>query len=117
MGESTLEGAKRELLEETQLDNASWYDEPFCVTDSIHLDSAGTIAFHYVIAQCFAQVNTLNGLPPTVVAFDDAANAEWHSMEQIRRRVQQNESTTGIVKVIERAESLFQAGMLPLRQQ
>ena len=104
-------------MEETQLSDALWYEEPFCVTDSIHRDGTGVIAFHYVIAQCFAQVNTLDGLLPTVVASDDAANAEWHSMEQIRQRVQQNESTSGIIKVIERAESLFQAGMLPLRQQ
>jgi 8-oxo-dGTP diphosphatase len=116
LGETTLEGAKRELVEETTLAGASWCAEPFSVTDAIHLDGA-VVAFHYVIAQCFAQVQMIpdgTGTPPTVVAADDAANAEWHTMEQVRWRVDNKESTIGILKVLERAECLYQAGMLPV---
>ena len=115
LGETTLEGAKRELVEETRLAGALWCAEPFSVTDAIYMDGA-VVAFHYVIAQCFAQVEMIPEAmtPPTVVAADDAASAEWHTMEQVRCRVKDKESTIGILKVLERAECLYQAGMLPV---
>ena len=139
-GEPTLEGSKRELWEECQLDPSSliWYaDGAVAVTDSIHYinddddddddvsaaddndnddddDQSNRqpqkqkLAFHYVIAQCFAQAPS--ELP--LVASDDAADAAWQTLDQIRDKVEQGQATPGILGVIERVERMHQAGLL-----
>ena len=130
-GETILNGAKRELWEETRLCACCWHNEPIGIVDSIHKSTTASstgnssssgiennstttiVDFHYVISQCFAQ---LMGTPhpPTVIAADDAAKAEWHTMEQVKLRFEQQETTIGIVQVLERAERMYQTGMFPL---
>jgi 8-oxo-dGTP diphosphatase len=133
-GERTLDGAKRELLEECQLDVESlqWYNEgAIAVTDSIHyqdkengnddivdlsslpsssspLSSSSMVVYHYVIAQCFALAPEELPLIPK----DDAADAKWFQIEEIQIMSEKNETTPGILNVLERAESMYQRGCL-----
>lgn len=138
-GEPTLMGSKRELWEECRLDPNSlmWYaDGAITVTDSIHYTNCDTddstdngtgddygksnrqtqaqtpkeLAFHYVIAQCFAEAPS--ELP--LVASDDAADACWQTMDQIREMVERGQATPGILRVIERAERMHQLGLFTL---
>eukprot|EP00586_Coscinodiscus_wailesii_P012491 CAMPEP_0172512566 /NCGR_PEP_ID=MMETSP1066-20121228/245636_1 /TAXON_ID=671091 /ORGANISM="Coscinodiscus wailesii, Strain CCMP2513" /LENGTH=177 /DNA_ID=CAMNT_0013292449 /DNA_START=346 /DNA_END=875 /DNA_ORIENTATION=- len=117
-GEDTLDAAKRELFEETQLESGGttgssshiskndssccfrldWYSGgAFTATDSIHFtttegtdgDEKTQISFHYVIAQCFAEIVVMNDkgvmtMPPRLIASDDAADAKWWSLEEIQ---------------------------------
>jgi hypothetical protein len=132
LGESILEAAKRELNEETGIEEESsstssslykdyklrWYTNgPFACTDSIHPRMVGTnnnghktsnynkdntrnsIAYNYVISQCFAELTPTsavapNTLPPTVTASDDAINAKWWNMEEIQLASSSTTTTT-----------------------
>jgi ADP-ribose pyrophosphatase YjhB (NUDIX family) len=139
-GEPTLLGSKRELWEECRLDPNSllWYaDGAITVTDSIHYSNCDydeeptdddgddgengksnpqthvptrELAFHYVIAQCFAQAPS--ELP--LVASDDAADASWQTLDQIRVMVERGQATPGILRVIERVERMHQLGLFTL---
>ena len=86
-----------------------------------------TIAFHYLIAHCFAQIRgTRNGessktrddksaalaannipLPP-VLPQDDALAANWYTLQEIRACIATEADwiSHGVVEVIERAEEL-----------
>jgi 8-oxo-dGTP diphosphatase len=124
-GERTLDGAKRELYEECQLDVASlqWYEEgAIAVTDSIHYQnimengndcqvdlSSGMVVYHYVIAQCFA-LAPMGELP--LVPSDDAMDANWFQIDEIQAMSEQNETTPGVLHVLDRAERLYQRGCL-----
>jgi hypothetical protein len=79
------------------------------VTDSIHYDDHGTLLYHYVIAQCFAVAPTELQL----MACDDAADAQWQTLSQIRDKVEQGQTTPGVLQVVEQAERMFQQGFLP----
>lgn len=113
-GETALEAAKRELAEETQWPTADdaalllhWYNQgPMCTSDAIGQ------GYHYLIAQCFAQVQAgdNDAQPPVVLPADDAADAAWFTTKDMRDN---NGITPGVLRVIERAESLQQAGLLP----
>jgi 8-oxo-dGTP diphosphatase len=128
LGESTLEAAKRELREETGIEEESsstssslhkdyklrWCTNgPFACTDSIHHpnynghktsndnkdNASNSIAYHYVISQCFAELTptssaATNTLPPTVTASDDAINAKWWNMEEIQLASSSTTTTT-----------------------
>jgi 8-oxo-dGTP diphosphatase len=110
-GETTLDGAKRELQEECQINMGSlqWFsDGGITVTDSIHHDENGTLLFHYVIAQCFAVAPSELQL----VACDDASDAKWQTVSQIRDKVEKGQTTPGVLRVVERAERMFQQGFL-----
>jgi 8-oxo-dGTP diphosphatase len=115
VGETTLHAAQRELLEETRLlpEDCEWYPHPFVTTDAIFQkeDDETSYAFHYLIAQCFAQ--TIRQPLPTVVPNDDALDAKWWTLAEI----QQNDETEkqvskGVVEVIQRAEELYQKDAL-----
>jgi len=109
-GETTLEGAKRELAEEVvfvDADNVfnknknsgdntnhwelAWSPHPYTATDAIFGDR-----FHYLIAVCFAECRrrvTVGGRedgtqllmppPPSVAAADDATDARWWSLREL----------------------------------
>ena len=123
-GEPTLAAAQREVLEETRLGpNLVWYqDGAFCVTDSITTPSSSSSSgskkdddsnappkFHYVICQCFATTPTEEQLQPN----DDAADAAWHSVDEVRQRLEQSEMTPGVLQVLEKAQTLYDKGLLP----
>jgi len=110
-GETTLEGAQRELYEECQICSKSlqWFTGgAITVTDSIHYDEQGTLLFHYVIAQCFA----IAPMELNLLACDDAADAKWQTLNEIRDKVEQGQTTPGVLRVVEQAERMFQQGLL-----
>jgi ADP-ribose pyrophosphatase YjhB (NUDIX family) len=125
MGEKTLEAAKRELEEEVKFCDENdqevelaWYSEAFCTTDSIiEGDSeTGKTGFHYVIAQCFAEVivhEKKHADPPKVSPADDAKAAKWWTLQDIRKAEANKEAVPNLASVIERAEALYECGMLP----
>eukprot|EP00286_Rhodomonas_abbreviata_P025342 CAMPEP_0181295044 /NCGR_PEP_ID=MMETSP1101-20121128/3928_1 /TAXON_ID=46948 /ORGANISM="Rhodomonas abbreviata, Strain Caron Lab Isolate" /LENGTH=225 /DNA_ID=CAMNT_0023399751 /DNA_START=274 /DNA_END=951 /DNA_ORIENTATION=+ len=107
LGETTMMAAKRELQEETCIGDqqASFFAHSFMTSDAIVRDIAGRMLFHYVIAQTFAVIE--RGVEPR--ACDDAMDARWFNMEEIRT---QQDVTAGVAAVVERAERLWKAGCL-----
>jgi hypothetical protein len=111
-----LEGGQRELEEECVVAPTAlkWYDGgAIAVTDSIHYEnddepSSDTVLFHYVIAQCFATAPSELPLVPS----DDAADADWFTLEAISNKVKSGATTPGVLQVLQRAEELYQAGVL-----
>ena len=131
MGEATLVAAQRELAEEVKFnnnddndeDNAAiniqWHEGAFCTSDSIVKGTDTSDGFHYLIAQCFAEVvvpgdkeNPAGNLP-SVTPADDAAGAQWWTLDQIKIAEGKKETVPNLVRVVERAEALYQCGMLP----
>ncbi|KAL3911196.1 MAG: hypothetical protein SGILL_007378 [Bacillariaceae sp.] len=124
LGETTLQAAQREILEETNIPPSmcQWHPDPFMTTDAI-IEQAGPrqqsptqYAFHYVIAQCFARISVENG-DESVVALtpsDDALDAKWFSLTEIEALEETKEASKGVVKVIERAEQLSKLGAFEL---
>ena len=121
-GESTLEAAKRELWEETNLapDQCYWFPEPFTTTDAIVVpftnkddDNDDTVTFHYLIAHCFARVREDDGsLPPELTPSDDALDAQWYTWAEIQAMQSENTLSTSVSHVIQRAEELSTKGVL-----
>ena len=127
-----------------------WHDTPFMTTDAIFYttnttmnttstntatinneneksNENNTIAFHYLIAHCFAQIRgsrsgesskTRDDKPATVAANsitlppvlpqDDALAAHWYTLPEIRAGIATEADwiSHGVVEVIERAEEL-----------
>ena len=118
MGETALEAAQRELEEEVKfdpplIDNLHWYSGPFTTSDVIARDAKGVITFHYLIAQCFCRVvqnNASSSSLPLVSPDDDAADAKWWTLDEIKHN--QASISSGVVTVIERAELLSEKGAL-----
>lgn len=132
MGEPTLLAAQRELAEEVKFpgnnDNTgssvqlNWYSGAFCTSDSITAGNVetGKEGYHFLIAQCFAELTIIDKdddnsqrPPPMVEPADDAAGAKWWTLKEIRTGEANHETVPNLVKVIERAEALYQCGMLP----
>jgi 8-oxo-dGTP diphosphatase len=109
-GETTLQGGMRELKEECQISTGlQWFSEgAITVTDSIHHDDNGKLLFHYVIAQCFAVASS--ELP--LIASDDADDASWFNHCEIRTMVETGQATPGVLEVVERAELMYQKGLV-----
>jgi len=122
-GETSLEGGMRELREETSwptekkdgddalLDAIRWHPYTVCATDSIGE------GFHYLIAQMYGQLEGTYATLPEVVGTDDAADADWFTLAQLRAgRSRSNEkirATPGVTQVVERMEELANRGLLP----
>ncbi|KAL7464718.1 hypothetical protein ACHAXS_005059 [Conticribra weissflogii] len=131
-GERTLDAAKRELLEETGLvslasggseveESNSWVlkwheNGPFACSDSIHriqqpcVEGSSSPTYHYVISQCFAEV--ISGSLPNITASDDAMDAKWWSAEEVHEAELTGVVTNGVLKVLNRSESLYSCGLL-----
>ena len=45
-----MDAARRELREETGLENGLWHPHPFTTADAIYTDEQGRTEFHYLIA-------------------------------------------------------------------
>jgi 8-oxo-dGTP diphosphatase len=120
-GETTVEGAKRELLEETRFhgqNDLTWYAGTYTTADSIIRAEVAMppkekeTQFHFVIGICFAELTIdADSSPPKAEAADDAADAEWRPLEAIRA-MPFRETTPGLLKHVERAESLYLKGAL-----
>ena len=130
MNEPTIVAAQRELAEEVKFPDDSsgqiqlaWYSGAFCTSDYITEEKEGKQGYHYVIAQCFAELTMgvddekdsygAISTPPTVEAADDAQAAKWFTLDELRVAEANRETPANLVKVIERAEALYQVGMLP----
>jgi ADP-ribose pyrophosphatase YjhB (NUDIX family) len=132
VGEPTLEAAQRELQEETGLSHCQWYPFPFLTTDAISYYGTNTsllsttttrtttiraaageeqkdVQFHYLIAQCFALAS--DGLPQTTPS-DDALDAQWFTLSQMKDMRTENILSDFVVQVVERAETLSLKGLL-----
>jgi 8-oxo-dGTP diphosphatase len=113
LGEMALAGGKRELAEETKFDdlpNLRWYNGTFSTTDAFKRNEDGTVAFHYLIAHCFAEIEIPVNSLPQVSSADDAADARWWSIDEIKQRPE--ETTPGLHVVLDRAEALYQKELL-----
>lgn len=107
-GEETLAAGQRELLEETNLSSADcrWYPYPFMTSDAIFANDSGGFDFHYLIAQCFAQIGPCDQLP-LITASDDALDAKWWTIDEIEAQLAPSNSVSQMVlDVIKRAENL-----------
>eukprot|EP00804_Cyclotella_cryptica_P026708 CCRYP_007941-RA/>CCRYP_007941-RA protein AED:0.24 eAED:0.26 QI:0/0/0/1/1/1/2/0/192 len=122
VGESTLDAAKRELWEETGLLSSTesisqsnlilkWHNNgPFTCTDSIHHSQSYGVSFHYVISQCFAELQSQS--PPIIQASDDAMDARWWSAHEMKDAEERGVVTKGVMGVLERSEALYISGLL-----
>lgn len=116
-GEPTLAGAQRELHEETTWPrdglkaSLQWYHGTMCATESIGE------GYHYLIAQCFAQLTipsaTGADAPPVLGAADDAAAVGWFTRDALKDELR-DVTTPGALLVIDRAEELSRKGLLPV---
>ena len=106
VGEETLDAAKRELREETGLEDGLWHPHPFTTADAIYTDEQGRTEFHYLIAETFC------ALPSAVhlEAGDDASEARWWSLQDVERM---DDVSGDCARVLKRAEALVAAGLLP----
>lgn len=76
LGESLVEGAAREVREETGL--AVAVGSVVEVFDRVHRDEAGRIRFHFVIVDFLCRVTG-----GTLQAGDDAAEARWATRDEV----------------------------------
>ena len=111
VGETTLDGAKRELQEETGLTTKQsaydlrWHEfGPFACSDSIH------DKFHYVISQCFAEV--ISSTIPKIQASDDADDARWWNVQELKEAEDTGLVSKGVHQILERSEILYTKGLL-----
>lgn len=140
-GEGTLQAAMRELWEETRLGAApdrtgsttsaeeieqsegvdaviKWHtDGPITSSDSIHVGDDGVVRWHYVISQYFAHVESSSGPEeaPKMIASDDAADASWWNVDDIKKGIEEDRVTPGLLRVIKMAEAMYAAGLLECR--
>jgi hypothetical protein len=83
--------------------------------------SQDEVLFHYVISQCFAEITYVNAgntsgsvtVPPTLTPCDDAMDARWWSLTDVKRGVKHGLVSDGCDMVLERAELLKLSGFLP----
>lgn len=116
LGETLLQCAQRELMEETQISTAMqertlrWHSPgSFMVYDSIDVnDETNELEFHYIIAQCFALATEKVEL----IASDDALEAKWMTMDEIKVLSDEKNTTPGLVQILERSEELHSKGLL-----
>ena len=106
VGEATMDAARRELREETGLEDAAWHPHPFTTADAISTDRADEVEFHYLIAETFCSLPNAESLE----AGDDASEARWWSLQDVERM---DDVSGDCARVLRRAEALFEKGLLP----
>ena len=106
VGEETLDAARRELREETGLENAAWHPYPFTTADAISTDVDDRVEFHYLIAETFCALSAEVPLE----AGDDAGEARWWTLPEVERM---DDVSGDCARVLKRAEALFEKGLLP----
>jgi len=115
LGEETLMAAKREIEEETQIRDCLWNSKSFLTTDSIVPDkkNIGSYAFHYVIAHFFAKIPpTCGNIAPVLTPSDDALDAKWFSLEEVKDIEFSQYLSNGVIEVISQVDKLSTSGIL-----
>jgi len=115
LGEKALVAAKREIEEETQIRDCLWNSKSFLTTDAIVPDrkNIGSYAFHYVIAHFFAKIPpTCGNRAPVLTPSDDALDAKWFSLEEIKDIEFSQHLSKGVIEVISQVEKLSTLGIL-----
>lgn len=113
LGEGTLDGAVREVAEETGLSAGDlvMHPHPITTTDAIYRkDGEDGYAFHYCIAQVFAWVKEER--TGAVQAGDDAAAVAWFSQEDIRRLGERGEVAGNVSAIVDLAETMVARGLI-----
>jgi 8-oxo-dGTP diphosphatase len=111
-GETALQGGVRELAEETIWENQAvfqsmqWCKETVCTSDYIGQ------GYHYLIAQCFAEIECHEDLP-IVRADDDADDAKWFLLDKVKDWSDKDLVSEGVYEVFCRMEELANHGLLP----
>ena len=126
-GETALQGAIRELREETVWQNQDndwnklrWYPGTVCTTDAIGP------GYHYLLAHCFAEMtismdsnddyfDEMRNVLPKLGAADDAAAVQWWEWHEIQEGIARGEVTPSVDKVVYRVQELSECGMLPTK--
>ena len=81
VGESTMDAARRELREETGLEDGAWHPHPFTTADAIYADDQGRTEFHLVIRTFCALSNA-----EPLRSQRRCREARWWSLEDIGAR-------------------------------
>ena len=97
VGETVNDAARREILEETNL-NAEIHGL-IDVVDSIMRDPDGHIQYHYTLVDILATVNS-KAIP---IAGGDAADAQWVAMDDLPKLELWSETT----RIIEQAHTMW----------
>ena len=97
LGETAEEAVRRELKEECACD-IRVVDVCGVITRVIR-DAEGRVRYHYVLVDYLALVDS-----DAICAGDDAAEAQWVALDEIREL----ETTDGLMDMIERAMELLQ---------
>ena len=121
LGEETLQGAIREVQEETSLppEALCFHPNPICSTDAIIYEgnddkedgenydqNIKSLQYHYVISQCFAWVS--DEWTDCIFAQDDVLDARWFSLDEIEEEAPGSQMAT----VIKLSRDLNKANML-----
>lgn len=107
--ETTINGARREVAEETKgwPCPLHWHPRTFDTSDSFGE------GYHYVIAHCYAELKLgINESLPEISPADDAADAKWFPSSEIQSMENSAVATPGLSGVVHRAETLLEAGLL-----
>ena len=121
LGESSLDGAAREILEETGLPAAALRMHPRAISvsdaivprrflSSLH-EGDGDLLYHYVIAQFFAWVD--DAWVERVRPGDDAGDARWFEISEIRAMPEElGSKPQEMANLIELCQGMHAAGLL-----
>ena len=113
LGETTIDCALREVLEETAIPTVALqvHPAPITSTDAIYHDPEGALLFHYVLSQVFAWVDE-SQLPVGVPqAGDDADAVEWVSLADIQS-LGQGKIVPQVAEIAMMAEELIRCGFI-----
>jgi ADP-ribose pyrophosphatase YjhB (NUDIX family) len=112
-GETAFQAGVRELREETRWDDPvafqslQWYPGTVCSSDYIGQ------SVHYLIAQCFAELERHDDQLPVVHGDDDADDARWFTLDEVKEWGANDKVSEGVYEVFCRMEALSKYGLLP----
>ena len=112
LGETTLDGAAREIAEEVRLrgpGDVKWHPNAFAVSDAIFPGGGAPPEFHYVIAQVFGWV-AFDAQPE---ASSDVDAVRWCSLDECDAPGKLGGPVAGSVgAVVMQAEALIEGGII-----
>ena len=92
--------------------DVAFHPAPFTTSDVIVPEAEGEgYAHHYLIAQCWAETRSPSTVHPLVPG-DDAGEAAWFSLAEMRELQQRGGTTQAVLDVVQRGMALRDAGLL-----